>query len=148
MQEVWTVCRIFKRSATYKRNPQNCGEATSKKTSVDQYSNSNTSTLEYDGGDQYKIYYRDPNNYDDSQYQVENQVSTHNYIDQTNQTNQGRWRNPTVQHPAPAFHPNGLNPLGSEWYNKDGNWDELGTMMEYMNQSITHDYLYINQDIA
>jgi hypothetical protein len=41
--------------------------------------------------------------------------------------------NPTVQNTAPVFHPNGLNPLVSEWYNKDGNWDELGRMMEYMN---------------
>lgn len=141
MQEVWTVCRIFKRSATYKRDPQNCREATSKKTSMDQYSSSNTSSLEYDGGDQYIIDNRDTNSFVDSQYRVEHLVSNYNYIDQTNQINQGRWMNPTVQNPAPAFHPNSPNPLVNDWYLKDGNWDELGRMMECMNQSIIHDYM-------
>ncbi|KAF3321611.1 transcription factor JUNGBRUNNEN 1-like protein [Carex littledalei] len=129
--EVWTICRIFKRSATYKRDQQNCREATSKKTSIDQYSSSNTSSLEYDGGDRYKIDNRNPNNYVDSQFLVDHPVSSYNYSDEMN---------PTVQNPAPAIHPNGLNPLVNEWYHKDGSWDELGRMMEYMNQSIIHDY--------
>ncbi|KAJ1702767.1 hypothetical protein LUZ63_002546 [Rhynchospora breviuscula] len=139
--EVWTICRIFKRSATYKKYPQNCREATSKKTSADQYSSSNTSSLEFDGRDQYKIDNRDLNNYVDSQFKVEHQVSNYSNFDETNQMDQGRWMNPTVQNPAPGFHPNVLNPLVNDWYNKDGSWDELGRMMECISQSMVHDYV-------
>ncbi|KAJ3670049.1 hypothetical protein LUZ60_010373 [Juncus effusus] len=137
--EVWTICRIFKRNITYKKDSR---EATSKKISTEQYSSSNASSFESDGGDEYNYYNLDPNNYANySQYQAEQLLANYNYIQERNRMYlASQWMKPTVQNQEIQYQSNVQNPIMiNELYQQDGSLDELGQVMEFMNQNVTYD---------
>ncbi|KAJ6850822.1 transcription factor JUNGBRUNNEN 1-like [Iris pallida] len=120
--EIWTICRIFKRNISFmKKYTQNWKQSTGKQAPAG--SSSNTSSFESEARDNVC-----PTNY----YEARN-----NY-----QILGGQW-DPTVQAPIPAaLHPSVAVAVAAaaaapsmnstDEITKDGNWDELGRIMEFM----------------
>ncbi|XP_008787325.2 transcription factor JUNGBRUNNEN 1-like [Phoenix dactylifera] len=126
--EIWTICRIFKRNVSYKKYPQGCKVSASKQMSTD--SSSKTSSFESDTGNEYKCLGSS------SILQGDMKLIT-SYYEEKNQILASQW-NPIVQAPLTTWHPNIPYPSTNEFF-KDGNWDELGRIMEFMTDtSKTH----------
>jgi hypothetical protein len=162
MQEVWTICRIFKRNITYRtQQPQQVWRqpAAASNALPPADSNSNTgSSFESDGGDEYMNC-------------LPGVLRQHHFSNQINMLNgsgrgffresgvhsqqfQGQWFNsipapaaveqkPQLNLPAMtiAFHQNDQS-LAANDFCKDGYWDEIARFMEVNDQTIFHDCRY------
>ncbi|TVU41084.1 hypothetical protein EJB05_14576, partial [Eragrostis curvula] len=138
--EVWTICRIFRRSITYKKQPQVAGNVATAAVAQPDSSCSITGSLESDTGDEYM-------NGLPPQAPMNNNV---NDVYNSYQF-QGQWNSDAVVQPpatacpqpspamAGAFH---LAPaVQDDPYYKDGcSWDDIGRMvMELTDPSVFYD---------
>ncbi|KAK1277513.1 Transcription factor JUNGBRUNNEN 1 [Acorus gramineus] len=116
--EIWTICRIFKRNATYRKfNYQEWRVSTANKNTPTE-SSSKTCSFESDNGDEYRSVGASTTQYGGENALMKNQCC----VDQ--------WGT-VVQSPLlTAINPNFLNLNGGEFFG-EGNWDELGRMMEF-----------------
>ncbi|XP_073004872.1 transcription factor JUNGBRUNNEN 1-like [Typha latifolia] len=118
--EIWTICRIFKRNVCHKKFPQYWREANSKNMTTES-SSKTSSSLESDAGDEYKC------------LAASNATQLHPnyYCEDKSQLFPGQWIPLAPQTPSTVMHQSIPNPPMIEFL-KDGNWDELGRMMETM----------------
>lgn len=154
--EVWTICRIFKRCVTYKKQqPQVWKPPASVKAQPPADSSSNTGSFESDGGgDEYMNCLAPAAAPGIPQQQHVSQVSmaSGSCFKETmhNQQFQGQWNSlPAVsvpeqkpQNPSSmtiAYHHN--DHAANDFY-KDGYWDEIARMMEITDPTAFYDCRY------
>ncbi|KAL5977197.1 hypothetical protein ACLOJK_021539 [Asimina triloba] len=122
--EIWTICRIFKRTVTYKKYSQDGSNSSTKRTTPTNTC-SNTSSFESDDAD------------------------TYHFFGTSSAPQQIVERKPLVSHTEGNYHffsgqlgsipqsaafsnlyPTIPNPNVNEFYHRDGNWDELGAIVD------------------
>ncbi|KAG1348078.1 transcription factor JUNGBRUNNEN 1-like [Cocos nucifera] len=119
--EIWTICRIFKRNISCRKYPQDMKSSNSKQMPTD--SSSKTSSFESDTGDEYKCFGSSSVPHDETKLIA-------SYYEEKNELLANQW-NSVAQAPLTTLHPNIPNTSTNEFF-RDGNWDELGRMMEFM----------------
>lgn len=120
LQEIWTICRIFKRNISSRKYPQVMKASSSKQMPTD--SSSKSSSFESDTGDEYRCF-------GSSSIPQGEMKLIANYYEEKNQLLASQW-NSVAQAPI-TLHPNIPNTSTDEFF-KDSSWDELGRMMEFM----------------
>ena len=167
MQEVWTICRIFKRNITYKRQqPQQLWRqpvATGNGLPPAD-SSSNTGSFESDGGDEYMNCLPAAAPSVPRQHHFSNQMNILNgggggggdffrESVHSHQQFQRQWFNslpppaieqkPKLNSPAKtiAFHQNDQSLAANDCY-KDGYWDEITRFMEINDPAVFYDCRY------
>ncbi|RLN33175.1 transcription factor JUNGBRUNNEN 1-like [Panicum miliaceum] len=150
--EVWTICRIFRRSITYKKHPQQQQHVAGKVSTAavaQPDSSSITGSLESDTGDEYTNGGLPP-----PQAPAINSVN--NGYGYSSQQFQGQWNSSalhaaaTAPLPSPttmaAFHHGGVlsSPAApDDMYYKDGSsWDDIGRMMMELTDDMFYDSRY------
>jgi hypothetical protein len=153
MQEVWTICRIFRRSISYKKHPQQqqvAGKVSTAGVAQPDYSSSITGSLESDTGDEYTNGSLPP-----PQAPAINSVNDAGY-GYSSQQFQGQWNSSalhaaaTAPLPSPttmaAFHHDVLSSSPAapdDMYYKDGSsWDDIGRMMMELTDDMFCDSRY------
>jgi hypothetical protein len=144
MQEVWTICRIFRRSLTYKKQPPVIVAAVAAQPD----SSSNTGSLEWDTGDEY-MNGLPPQATTTMNNDVSDAYSSYQF--------HGQWNSGVVPPPAsvaetqpsPAManafyhdvHSSQLAAPSDEYYKDDGcSWDGIDRMvMELTDPSVFYD---------
>ncbi|XP_065006346.1 transcription factor JUNGBRUNNEN 1-like isoform X1 [Musa acuminata AAA Group] len=128
--EIWTICRIFKRSPVSYRKQTNSWRAASSTSSTRKQipgdSSCVTSSFECDNGNDYRCCASSGHSNGE---QGEMELATH-YYQENNQVYGGQW-NPI--HQPPLLYTNaGQSPTMDECFRSDGDWDELGRIVEFM----------------
>ncbi|KAJ1293368.1 hypothetical protein BS78_01G062500 [Paspalum vaginatum] len=159
--EVWTICRIFKRNITYKRQQQ---QHQPQQLWRQPESSSNTGSFESDGGDEYMNCLPSAAAATSSvprQHHVGNQISMLNggasgFFRESvygQQYLQGQWLSslpaPAIEQKpqlnssamAIAFHQNEQSLAANDCY-RDGYWDEIARFMEVNDATAFHDCRY------
>ncbi|ONK74477.1 uncharacterized protein A4U43_C03F6680 [Asparagus officinalis] len=129
--EIWTICRIFKRNVSFKKYTQGWKQQAPKQT-VATDSSSQTSSFDSDARDEYKFV-----GYENNQQNL--------YFEENNPLFGGQWSLNTSQTPtATSLHPSIVPSPNTNEFLKEGNWDELGRIMEFymMDQSATQECVY------
>ncbi|XP_009399061.2 transcription factor JUNGBRUNNEN 1 isoform X1 [Musa acuminata AAA Group] len=128
--EIWTICRIFKRSPiSYRKQTNSWREASTSSSTRKQIpadSSCVTSSFECDNGNDYRCCASSGHSNGE---QGEMELATH-YYQENNQVYGGQW-NPI--HQPPLLYTNaGQSPTMDECFRSDGDWDELGRIVEFM----------------
>ena len=123
LQEVWTLCRIFKRDVSYKKYASEWQETSSKQSLTD--SSSITCSSEYNNRDGYMNF--------GAFAAMENERKPFGDIYERNQFFAGQ-QSLTGEVPCMASSLSVSNPNGDD-YSNEGNWDELMPMVESANNS-------------
>lgn len=135
MQEVWTICRIFRRSVTYKKQPQLVAGNVAAAAAAQPDTSSNTGSLESDTGDEY-MNSRTPPQVPMNNNDICNVYDSYQF--------QGQWNNGVAQ-PVSAVPQHSSTAMASgfhqgvhssqqiapdDLYFKDTcSWDEIGRMV-------------------
>ncbi|KAJ8506673.1 hypothetical protein OPV22_007559 [Ensete ventricosum] len=130
--EIWTICRIFKRSpVSYRKQPYSwraspsSSSPTRRKIRAD--SSCVTSSFDCDNGNDYRCCASSGHSNGE---QGEMEPVTHHYQENNQEVYGGHW-NP-IQQP-PLLYPNAAqSPTMDECFRSDGDWDELGRIVEFM----------------
>ncbi|CAN6309086.1 unnamed protein product [Urochloa humidicola] len=160
--EVWTICRIFKRNITYRRQqPQQVWRqpAATGNVPLPADSSSNTGSFESDGGDKYMNCLPAAAPSMPRQHHFSNQINMMNggFFRESVHSHQqfhGQWYNsipapqaieqkPQLNLPAMtiAFQQNDQS-LATNDYSKDGYWDEIARFMEVNDSTAFYDCRY------
>ena len=150
MQEVWTICRIFRRSITYKKHPQQqhvAGKVSTTAVAQPDSSSITAGSLESDTGDEYTnggLPLPPP--------QAPAISSGNDGYSYSSQQFQGQWNSSalhaaaTAPLPSPttmaAFHQGVLSSPAApdDMYYKDGSsWDDIGRMMMELTDDMFYD---------
>lgn len=132
MQESWTICRIFKRNVSFKKYTQQVkwkesGEDGAQN-SAD--SSSKTSSLESEAGEEHR-YFHGGSSFE----QGHDQSFVNSYA-------AGLWNSDIVLTSSISLPSNFVNLNQNEIF-REGNWDEIGRMVDYMTEPInTYDCIY------
>lgn len=127
LQEVWTLCRIFKRVASYKKYPTTWKlETASKQNQTD--SCSKPCSLESDNRPLYI-------SFEDSVLQQSDESKP--FIQQFDERNlqffAGQCWNSATQIPFPSSCSSFRYPTADDYFFSNGNWDELGPVVQLAN---------------
>ncbi|KAG6532444.1 transcription factor JUNGBRUNNEN 1-like [Zingiber officinale] len=127
--EVWTICRIFKRNVSYKRNNW---RAIDNIKSISPDSSSKTN-CRLESISQNECNYLIPSSYSHGDPR---KGSTEENDRQIN-ANQRQWNSSTKTHIVAPQSKVEVNPNVNDYDLKDGNWDELGRIVEFLtNQNV------------
>ncbi|RRT74748.1 hypothetical protein B296_00019421 [Ensete ventricosum] len=118
LQEIWTICRIFKRSISYRKQSSKWkASSTHKRAPAD--SSCVTSSFECDNGSDYRCC----------------ASSGHSCSQEHNQVH--GWQCNSISQPPSLYSDTVQSPSTNEFFRDGDCWDELGRMMEFMaDQSI------------
>ncbi|KAG6722866.1 hypothetical protein I3842_03G181900 [Carya illinoinensis] len=133
--EVWTLCRIFKRVASYKKYPANWKlETACKQNQTD--SCSKTCSLESDNRELYI-------SFEDSVLQQSDERKP--FIQQFDERNHhfvaGQYLNSANQCPFPSSYSSFRYPSADDYFFSNGSWDELGPVVQLANDPSQEDYV-------
>ncbi|KAL6328921.1 hypothetical protein AAG906_007211 [Vitis piasezkii] len=118
--EVWTLCRIFKRSPTYRKyTPEGKGSISNKQVAAD--SSSKTCSLESDNNDKYL-------SFENSTTRTKNRTVVDSSIDERSQLVVGQMSSFVSPYSGP--YSSFWNPNGDDQFFTSGNWDELRSIVE------------------
>ncbi|URE05604.1 No apical meristem (NAM) protein [Musa troglodytarum] len=128
--EIWTICRIFKRSPVSYRKQTSSWRASSSASSTRKQipadSSCVTSSFDCDNGNDYRCCASSGHS---NGGQGEMELTTH-YYQENNQVFGGQWNQ---IHQPPLLYANaGQTPTMDECFRSDGDWDELGRIVEFM----------------
>lgn len=136
MQEVWTICRIFKRNVTYKRN--NWRVINNIKSVVSPDSSSKTS-CGFKWMSQNECNYLIPSSYSHGD-PVKGDIERNDCEENDRQINASprQWNSSTKPHIVAPQSTVEVNPKMNDYDLKEGNWDELGRIVEFLtDQNVT-----------
>nr|CAD1841455.1 unnamed protein product [Ananas comosus var. bracteatus] len=136
--EIWTICRIFKRNISFnKKYQQEWNGSNSKKRKLIECASTTSSFESVSVGDHYKLFGAPNNPHGEAPKLVYN-----NYTERDSESFQVQYSSVTSpvvteNHSLATVHnPNFANPASNEFM-KDGNWDELGRIMEFWTDTNT-----------
>ncbi|RWW82542.1 hypothetical protein BHE74_00008986 [Ensete ventricosum] len=113
LQEIWTICRIFKRSISYRKQSSKWkASSTHKRAPAD--SSCVTSSFECDNGSDYRCC----------------ASSGHSCSQEHNQVH--GWQCNSISQPPSLYSDTVQSPSTNEFFRDGDCWDELGRMMEFM----------------
>lgn len=125
LQEVWTLCRIFKRTPSYKKYTPNWKEASAtKRNHNDSSSKTCSSSLESENSSEQYM------GFGDSFHPQQNESKPFiiNHVEDRNHLFMSQF-NPLVQSPYSASYSSFWNSNGDDFFT-NGNWDELRSVVE------------------
>ncbi|KAF8408633.1 hypothetical protein HHK36_004696 [Tetracentron sinense] len=119
--EIWTLCRIIKRNVPFRKYTPSFRETSIKQNPID--STFETCSLESDNRDKYK-------SFGTPVLQQNGKKPFANHIDERNHSFAGQLSSiAQVPHSEPYM--SFSNPIGNDFIEDDGNWDELRSMVEF-----------------